>query len=73
MRGILESRGVSQAELCRRTGLDKDTVRRLLSGDRIGMLDTWMRIFDALGIEPNDVLGVSGGCDPGRSVTSRSH
>lgn len=63
---------MSQAELCRRTGLDKDTVRRLLSGDRIGMFDTWMRIFDALGAEPNDVLGASRECETNRCATSRS-
>lgn len=59
LKSYLESHGMSQAELMRRTGLSKETIQRLVHGDRIGTLDTWMRIWMALDCDnPWDVLGV---------------
>ena len=52
----MDELGVSRHELCRRTGISYSTLLRITSGDRIGMLDTWVRVCDALGIGIEEVL-----------------
>lgn len=57
LKKALKSRGVSQARLSRITGLDESTVYRLCNGDRIGSLDTWMRISETLGMSIDELTG----------------
>ena len=48
--------GVSKHELERISGVDYSTICRICKGDRIGYLDTWVRVCDALGIELQELL-----------------
>lgn len=41
----------NRSELARATGLHKQTVSDLLNGKNEGKIDTWQKIFDALGLE----------------------
>ena len=48
--------GTSKHQLCRVTGISYTTVTRLMSGDRIGTLDTWLKIADAMGMSLQELL-----------------
>ena len=43
--------GLSQREIARRSGLDRSTVGRVLSGSRRGTIDTWDLILTGAGVE----------------------
>lgn len=47
-----ESKGWSQRELSRRCGVPGPTISRIESGERLGGIDTVLRITGALGIDP---------------------
>lgn len=57
LRAKLKSEGVSQAELCRRTGLSENTVRALVHGRRDGNVATWRAIARALRCGIDDIRG----------------
>jgi len=48
--------GVSKRKLARDSHVSYRTVSRILSGDRVGYLDTWMRFAEALGCPLGDLL-----------------
>lgn len=52
--------GISKHQLCKATGISYTTVTRLMSGDRIGALDTWLKIADAMGMSLQDLLDYEG-------------
>lgn len=56
LKSMMEERGVSIAELCRRTGLSRRTVQRLRAGGS-GTLASWRRIARALGCRIDDIAG----------------
>ena len=59
--------GISRRRLARESHVSYRTVCRILAGDRLGMLDTWMRFADAVGCSVSDLIGDSGngGADDG--------
>lgn len=54
MNDRLESLGISQYELAKRTGLDRATVKRVLEGSREPTVPTWIALL--IGLELNVVL-----------------
>lgn len=52
---VMRAKGVSQAELARRTGLSARTVREIVHGRRDGNVATWAAIARALGCGIDDV------------------
>lgn len=56
LKSMMEERGITIAELCRRTGLSRNTVRRLRAGES-GNLATWREIARALGCRIDDIAG----------------
>ena len=53
----MESRGFSKRRLARESGVSYRTVCRITAGDRVGSLDTWMKVADALGCDVSDLIG----------------
>jgi transcriptional regulator with XRE-family HTH domain len=49
--------GMTQAELCRRTGLSANTVRALANGRHDGNVATWRAMARALGCGIDDIRG----------------
>ena len=56
LKSILASRDVTQAELCRQTGLDPVTVNRLANNKRTGTVIGWYRIITALNVDWPDMF-----------------
>ena len=54
--------GFSKRRLARESGVSYRTVCRITSGDRVGSLDTWMRLADALGMEVSELIGDRQNC-----------
>ena len=52
----MKEKGISKKRLAKETGMDYSTVCRLCNGDRVGYLDTWMKVCDAIQIEMNDIV-----------------
>ena len=52
----MAERGVSRRQLALMSGVSYRTVCRIVSGDRLGYLDTWMRFADALGCEVGELI-----------------
>ena len=55
MRKLAET-GMSMRGLARESGVSYNTVKRCVTGDRRGSLDTWMRLADAIGCEVSDII-----------------
>ena len=53
----LEKLGMSKSQLAEESGVSYRTICRITSGDRLGNLDTWMRICSAIGCEISDLVG----------------
>lgn len=55
---ILEARGMSQAELCRRAGFSTGVMSEIISGKRARLnTQTVERIAEGLGVAPGELLG----------------
>lgn len=52
----LAERGISKHGLARESQVSYRTVCRVVSGDRVGTLDTWMRIAAALDCNLDDII-----------------
>jgi len=57
LRNRAEELGISNAEAARRSGLSERRYAHYVSGDREPDLATLVRISEALGLTPNQVLG----------------
>lgn len=64
IRKLLEARGMTEAELSRRTGFHKMKVNRALSGKRGVYLSDLIKIAEAIGVEWPTLLPVFGIADP---------
>jgi len=53
----MEEKGFSKRQLAIETGVSYRTVCRIVSGDRLGYLDTWMKFAEALGCEVGEIIG----------------
>ena len=53
--------GVSKRKLARDSRVSYRTVCRVIAGDRLGNLDTWMRFASALGCGVSEIIGDSDG------------
>lgn len=60
LRNRADQLGISNAEAARRSGLSERRYAHYVSGDREPDLATLIRIGDALGMTPNQLLGVDG-------------
>ena len=56
----MAEKGVSKRQLARDAQVSYRTVCRVAAGDRVGNLDTWMRLAEALGCDLAELIG---GCD----------
>ena len=54
---VLAERGVSKAKLSRDAEVSYKTVIRIVKGDRVGSLDSWMRFAEALDCETSELIG----------------
>lgn len=57
----MSERGVSKHQLALEAGVSYRTVCRIVSGDRLGYLDTWMRFAEALGCDVGELVDGAGG------------
>ena len=48
---------MSKRQLARESQVSYRTVCRIISGDRLGNLDTWMRFAEALGCDLTELIG----------------
>lgn len=55
--GEMEARGFSKRRLARESGVSYRTVCRIAAGDRVGSLDTWLRLAKTLGCDVSDLTG----------------
>lgn len=53
--------GRSKRWLARESQVSYRTVCRIISGDRVGNLDTWMRFAEALGCGLSEITDLDGG------------
>ena len=56
LKTILASRNMTQAELCRQTGLDTATVSRFVNDKRTGTFVDWYKIITALDVDWSDMF-----------------
>ena len=49
--------GMTAADISERTGMVKSTVYHACSGDRVGDLDTWMKMADAFALPVSVLIG----------------
>ena len=56
LKRYLASRGISRNALVKASGVPHQTVSRIMSGDRIGSLNTWMRISAALHCSLSEII-----------------
>ena len=56
---IMNARGISQADLCRMSGVDTGSMSNYLNGKRSPTLSKAIKIADALGISLDDMVGRS--------------
>lgn len=55
---LMHERGMSQNAVAARAGVSVATLRRMRSGDMVGMLDTWARVLSALEADANDFVRI---------------
>lgn len=53
----LAEAGMSKRQLARDSHVSYRTVCRIVEGDRLGNLDTWMRFAEALGCDVSELTG----------------
>ena len=53
----LEEIGMTKSHLAAESQVSYRTICRIISGDRLGNLDTWLRICKAIGCEISDLVG----------------
>jgi transcriptional regulator with XRE-family HTH domain len=53
---VRTSRGLSQEKLAELSGLARNTIARLESGQRMPSLETFVCVADAMGVEPYKLL-----------------
>ena len=53
---ILQKKGMTQADLSRKSGLSEVSISRYMSGERLPNCKAIMAICDALACTPNDLL-----------------
>lgn len=53
----MRERGVSVRELSIACGVSCSTVYRIMDGDALGYLDTWVKIAGHLGMEVSELVG----------------
>lgn len=54
---VMRERGVSVRELSIACGVSCSTVYRIMDGDALGYLDTWVKIAGHLGMEVSELVG----------------
>ena len=59
--GKLAEKGMSKRRLARESQVSYRTVCRIIAGDRLGNLDTWMRFAKALGCDISELIGENDG------------
>ena len=52
----MKEHGFSQRWLSRETGIYMNTITRILRGDKLGNIHTWMAFADAMGCTLDDIL-----------------
>ena len=52
----MEEHGFSKRWLSRETGIYMNTITRILRGDKLGNIHTWMTFADAMGCTLDDIL-----------------
>lgn len=58
---ILELNGITQRELAARVGVTEASISLLVSGERTGKLDTWIKIAQVLNVQIDDLVYFEGG------------
>lgn len=53
----IASSGMSLNEISRVTGLQKSTIKLLMSGHETGYFETWIRLCGVLGVSLDDMAG----------------
>lgn len=53
----LAERRMGKRQLARESGVSYRTVCRIVKGDRIGALDTWVKVARALGCDVSELIG----------------
>lgn len=53
---ICKERGLSQAEMCRRTGMESSQMNLYFTGKASPSIDTLIKLADAIGAEPHELL-----------------
>ena len=56
---ILRERGMTQKQLAAVTGLTESQISRMVSGERSGRVDTWLKISKALHVRLDDLISSS--------------
>lgn len=59
LRRVVALSGMSINEIARITGLQKNTVKRAMSGNMEGYLDTWVRLASAVGFSIDEIAGLA--------------
>ena len=54
---VLQERGISVRELSIACGVSCSTLYRIMDGDALGYLDTWVKIAGHLGMEVSELVG----------------
>lgn len=55
---LIRERGMSQRAVADAAGISVATLRRMRSGDMIGMLDTWARVLTVLDADANEFVRI---------------
>lgn len=55
---LMQERGMSQNAVAEKAGISVATLRRIRSGDMIGMFDTWARVLTVLDADANDFVRI---------------
>lgn len=63
LKSLLEEKGMTQAELARRTGLTEPAVSRYIKGDRTPRIPQAYRIACAIGVDMNTLIFMGKGSD----------
>lgn len=56
LRKIREAKGISQADICRITGMDRGYISRVENGTRNPTISNLEKIAKALGVTPDELL-----------------
>lgn len=67
---MLEQVGVSQAELCRRTGIPQGRVSQWVSGTKLILYPQIEQVEDALGLARGSILAEAGYVEPAAAIAA---